>query len=282
MQRAPSARRLLITGIAAACVLAARSAAQDAATARDSLSLPAYRARVLGVFDATTGAPVADADVIDVLSGASARTTSTGTVALVFLPDGGGLVRTRKLGYEEQTMIVAISPADTVPVTVVLQPVVKLPEVVTTGTPRFISPSLRSFEERRLHSTTGYFVSDSVLRKEDGRMLGTVLLSHVPGIQIVHKGRYTLLMQSPRCSMLGPEAAGPPDVYLDGVPLPHPPPPPSHGFSTTAGLQPFDLGEFDVSNLAGVEYYPDGAALPPEFSRTSKGCGALLLWTREK
>ena len=112
--------------------------------------------------------------------------------------------------------------------------------------------------------------------------MGNVLLSHVPGIQIVLKGRYTLLMQSPRCSMLGPEAPGPPDVYLDGVPLPHPPPPPSHGFSTTAGLQPFDLGEFDVSNLAGVEYYPDGAALPLEFNHTTKGCGALLLWTREK
>jgi hypothetical protein len=237
---------------------------------------------VLGVFDANTGAPVAGADVIDLLTGESARTTKTGTVALVFLPDGGDLVRIRKFGYRMQTMMVAISPADTVPITVLLHPVVELPEVVTTGAASYISPRLRGFEERRLHGAAGYFVSDSVLRKADDRTLANVLRTHIPGINIVQRGRFELLAPPPSCqTAFGGKSGPPPDVYVDGVRLPHPPPPPHRNFSA-GGMQPFDLSEFHVSNLAGVEYYPDAALLPPEFSATAKGCGALLLWTRER
>jgi hypothetical protein len=45
---------------------------------------------------------------------------------------------------------------------------------------------------------------------------------------------------------------------------------------------PIDLNQFQVSSLAGVEYYPDNATMPVQFSRTSGGCGALFLWTRER
>ena len=45
---------------------------------------------------------------------------------------------------------------------------------------------------------------------------------------------------------------------------------------------PIDLSQFQVSDLAAVEYYPDNATMPAQFSRTSAGCGALMLWTRER
>ena len=85
------------------------------------VSLPPYRARILGVFDDATGAPLDSVRVTDVLNGNSSLTTATGTVALYFLPDGGALVRLQKLGYEVQTFPIAISPADTVAITITLR-----------------------------------------------------------------------------------------------------------------------------------------------------------------
>ena len=84
------------------------------------VSVPAYRARLLGVYDADTGQPIEGAEVVDVLSHASSLTSKTGTVALVFLPDSGSMIRIQKIGYQPTTMVAAISPADTVPITVIL------------------------------------------------------------------------------------------------------------------------------------------------------------------
>jgi hypothetical protein len=74
---------------------------------------------------------------------------------------------------------------------------------------------------------------------------------------------------------------GPPQLYVDGISI-------APDFMPTNGgrLQPdpdkapFDLGLFQVSDLAGVEWYPDNTFLPMEFSSMSKRCGVLLLWTK--
>jgi hypothetical protein len=83
-------------------------------------TVPAYRSRLLGVFDDLSGEVIEGADVVDVLSGLRARTSSTGTVSLIFLPEGEVLVRVEKAGYEAKTLRVAISPKDTVPITLTL------------------------------------------------------------------------------------------------------------------------------------------------------------------
>jgi hypothetical protein len=107
---------------------AASYAASQANSADDSLSvddtkpvpLPAYRHRLLGVFDALSGDPIEGADVLHVETGTFATTTRTGTVSLVFLPEGTSTLKIRKAGYADTTMRVAISPKDTVPITVVI------------------------------------------------------------------------------------------------------------------------------------------------------------------
>ena len=80
-------------------------------------TLPAYRMRILGVFDEATGEPIDSVEVIDVSSGSKAVTTSTGTVALTYVPDGGGSVRLHKAGYKDVTLDVVISPTTLTPIT---------------------------------------------------------------------------------------------------------------------------------------------------------------------
>ncbi len=88
--------------------------------ASDLDSLPRYRFRVVGVFDGGTGDPLPNVDVIDTLTRTSAKTTGTGTVSLFFVPVGARPLRLHLDGYRDTTLTVTISPADTVPLTLVL------------------------------------------------------------------------------------------------------------------------------------------------------------------
>jgi hypothetical protein len=233
--------------------------AQDSAR-RPLEQLPMYRMRLLGTFDETTGQPLEGVDVVDVLNGVMARTTSTGTVSLAFLPDGGSLVRLRKVGYEMQTFMVSISRADTTPITIILKRVAELP-LVSVAASRYRSASLRGFEERRLHAAAGEFVSDSVIRKEEGRQMGSFLRAHLPNAMVRDgRGGSVFLVRSFRCG-----AGENPAVYVDGALI----------------SPPVNLADYPLTILAGIEYYANAAMAPPQFNATTRSCGVLLLWTRE-
>jgi hypothetical protein len=83
-------------------------------------TMPAYRFRLLGVFDDKTGDPIEDAFVTDLTTGTKARTTSTGTVSLGFLSEGTTPVRISKEGYEDLSIAVEISASATTPLTLIM------------------------------------------------------------------------------------------------------------------------------------------------------------------
>jgi hypothetical protein len=239
----------------------------------------AYRYRLLGVYDAVSGEPVEGVEVADVLSGTKALTTKTGTVSLLFLPDGGSLVRLRKLGYEVQTMTVAISPADTAPITVVLVPATQLPTVVVTDSaPSYISPGLRTFEDHR-KTGMGQYVTEAEFRKGDNRTMANLLSARFSGLQVVNRRSASYLVssrvqcsgpallakcQSPNCFVT---------VYVDGV----------RTFDASMGVQSApDFAHLGPAEYAAAEFYSGGSTLPDGISPTNSSCGTLLLWTRER
>jgi hypothetical protein len=228
------------------------------------VSVPAYRARLLGVYDADTGEPIEGAEVADALTHASALTSKTGTVALLFLPDSGSLVRIQKIGYQPATMVVAISPADTVPITVVLSHVAQaLPTVVTKETGRkAISPGLQAFEERRRFNT-GTFITEAELRKSDDRKMQDVIRGAGVLIQCTRRGPYMCFAVSSR--ELGGSCRF--DVYLDGIRV------------MDASR---DLDKMQVNEYGGIEIYKGPATIPAQYNMTGSACGVILMWTREK
>lgn len=249
---------VLVIGLAAASVTSAAQgnpppAAQATAASRD---------RLLGVFDIQSGLPLEGVEVGDVLNGTKSLTSKTGTVSLFFLPDGSTLVRVRKLGYQAQTFMVTTSPKDTMPITVVLERLTELPAVVTTDSgPHYINANLRGFEERR-HQAFGYFITGAQLREEENSKLFDILSRHIPGLRLQRvPGGIQALVSGRQCYV---------PIYVDGMPM-------------DPGTSHFDMRDLEtVSNFGAIEYYAGPATIPPQFNITGKGCGALLIWTRER
>jgi len=231
-----------------------------------------YRARIVGVFDFNTGAAIEGAEVADMASGTMALTTRTGTVSLAFLPDGGSTVRVRKVGYTAITQFMAISPADTIPLTLMMMPTTTvLPTVVTKDSaPRYISPALRGFEERR-KSGIGHFIPETELRKSDSRQMIDVLRM-LPGVNIKCSPRF---QPDRQCFAIGRQSAEHPflpgsgpckyKTYIDGL-----------------VIADLNLTQMDVSQYAAVESYGGAATIPPIYNITGSACGVLLFWTRER
>ena len=265
-------------GALAIFALSARGAAQAAPKPDSAAVANRYRFRLIGVYDASTGDPIEGVEVADVINKASSMTSKTGTVSLFFLPDGGGLVRLRKIGFATQTLAVSISPADTAPITVVLEHATSLPAVVVKDSaPRFIPPSLRSFEEHR-KAGFGHFLDDSTFRKNETSTLANFLTARMPGIISVPGPGSAKYISSGRKQCAGPalRACRSPDcfvsVYLDGAKLYD---------ANTPGMMKVDFEHLSPMDYAAAEFY-QGAEVPPEYNNASNSCGVLVLWSRVK
>jgi hypothetical protein len=243
----------------------------------------AYRYRLLGVYDEQTGDPIEGVEVADVINGNKSLTTRTGTVSLLFLPEGGGLVRVRKLGYEVQTIPVSISPKDTTPITVVLAHATQLPTVeVKDSAPKFISPGLRAFEARRKLGV-GKFITEDVMRKNEDRTLGDLLAGRIPGVMTVagvpqrRPSSKFLVSTRKMCAGETMKACQTPNcfvsVYENGVKI-------YDAANRDPSLIP-DVEHMSSRDYSAVEYYSPGE-VPAEYEGTGAGCGVLLLWLRER
>jgi hypothetical protein len=104
------------------------AAAGDSSVLDSAAKLPAYRQRLLGVFDDATGEPIEGARVIDEATGTYTTTPASGIVGLVFLPEGGSLVRIIRAGFEDVTLSVQIAPSATTPLTLVMKKRISKPE----------------------------------------------------------------------------------------------------------------------------------------------------------
>ena len=235
-------------------------------------SIPRYRHRLLGAYDETSGNPLEGVEVMDVMSGTTDRTSQTGTVSLAFLPDGGSLIRLRKVGYAPLTMTVAISPKETAPMTIVMKRNARdVPTAVSRDSaPRYLSPGLHGFEERRRAGLGGQFVDEATLRKMDGDPMSAVLRrfhgATLNGGRFVSTrkgsvGGAVLRSHSDR----GTEDVA---VYENGI--------------RRATIGAMDFSKILVDDYAAVEFYAGAETYPVWISPANNDCGVLLLWTRER
>ena len=109
--------------IASSSNAATRDAGADTASLRAAITAEApapFRYRLLGVYDESSGDPIVGASVVDARTGSFVKTSTTGTVSLIFLDEGTNTVRIQMPGYDELRLDVEISPTALQPLTLVM------------------------------------------------------------------------------------------------------------------------------------------------------------------
>jgi hypothetical protein len=248
-----------------------------ALSAAATVAVPGYGqskqfGRVLGIFDDATGQPVAGAEVLDLATGLRTLSSVTGTVTLAFLASGSNFLQVKKLGYASKLVPVMVSPADTVSVTVLLQPIRQpLPEVVTTA--RAETRGKMSEFERRRATGFGHFITRAQLEKFEGHLTADVMRT-LPGVGIYlgpFREAYVGTTRPPTSILRnGPDGICRAAVMVDGVPV-------YHGNDSE---KPFNINSIPPAEIEGVEFYAGGATVPVEYNATRNTCGLVVIWTR--
>ena len=214
--------------------------------------------RILGVFD-ENGEPIEGADVVDRIGGGTARTQRSGLIGMAeFLSQhDSSVVTIKKIGFADTTILVMVGAADTIPTQVFLRHVTALDGfTIEARETEHLPFYLKDFEER-LHDAKTFAAktfTPAEMRKNDGRRLYELMLDKGFGQATPHCGRY--------------------GIFINGVLFQ---PDPKTIIPGSAGIP----DDFYAEQFDAVVFYPN-ATMPMEFRVTGSGCGALVLYRRNK
>lgn len=275
--------KVFVVGTAMATLLGIDAAAAAAQPSGATVSVRGVVVR------ASDGAPVAGAEVWAISGDQRTQSDSAGSFRLDNLSPGRLLIQIRRVGYDVRRDTFTVAGAvDSTYRFELVQLGTQLDTVHTVaGAQRFLSPALRAFEERRATAHGGYFISDSVLRRNENTSLLNLITARMPGLR-VGTGRalvssrkqckglvlYHASDEDKRCA-----AGGAPNCYvsifIDGA----------LRFSSRIadqGARPFDLSHETVADFSGIEFYSDQGTAPAGMHTDDEGCGSIWLWTRER
>lgn len=252
-------RAALFGALAGLLAFAASARAQDtgarpagsSAAKTDSTGTVRAHLRVVGVFDEESGDPLEGVDVTDFFTGITARTTKTGTMALILGDTTGTLVRLKKVGYQPITMPVGTALRDSTPLTVLmLRAGHRLPAVITIGE--------RTIELGKGDTVSALLRNGFYERREIGGAPRAAFIAgdRMRGTSLLTNARF---FGRPICES---------NLYIDGVKVTAP--------RRTGGhfLKEGVDGLVDPLDVAGIETYRSGE-LPVGTAHTMEGPGTF-------
>jgi hypothetical protein len=236
--------------------------------------------------------PVSGAEVAVVGTDQRVFSDSAGAYVLADIASGWQVLLVRKVGFTARHDTVNVRDGRVTNRDITLSATSQLDTVRTIArtTSGNRSPALRSFEERRANPSSGYFMGEDELRKQDDKSIAGIILQRVPGIRLEQTIGSKQALASTRKSCAGPafsrttrNACVPcyVTVYLDGQ-IVYKVDAERDQNRTSLENQAFDVASVGVKEIAGVEFYPSTGTAPPQFNATGPGCGVLLLWSRER
>ncbi|HVX39304.1 MAG TPA: carboxypeptidase-like regulatory domain-containing protein [Gemmatimonadaceae bacterium] len=193
-------------------------------------------------------------------------TGPNGRFRITKLPVGQYLLFVKRVGYRPTSGVVDVAANDTVRLSYTLEPaVVTLGTVVTTE--KVQSDRMKGFEARRTLGV-GHFMTQEQIEAHNAvypteLFRGFQEINVSPNRQSVNTEYYALSAREGGNPSVG---ACPMQVVLDDVPLP----------------TPFNLDLLPPpKDLAGIEIYAGASEIPQQFNGYNRGCGLILVWTRD-
>jgi hypothetical protein len=263
---------------------------------------------VVGVADASTGAPIPDADVFLPALAHHVRTDALGEARVPALQPGVYEIMVRKVGFAAAD-IRALIRGDSSGVTFMLEKT-----VVALDTVRVRENAMRArqahadFEARR-RMGLGRFLGPEELANEQIRDFPIVAVSHFPGLLLVTgsggqlqlasahgscgvdttheaiaKSRMTgLALLAQQAQQVGGAGSGAREQMSETATSPGScfSAQPCHVklFLDDLPVAETDINVVHTQELYGVEYYSSGNA-PPRYRTAGAACGVLLLWSK--
>ena len=229
--------------------------------------LAVRRGTIDGVVSDTTLAPIQAAFVSIFGTTIRVGTGPNGRFRITNLPVGQYLVIVKRVGYHPTSGVVDVPASDTLRLAYTLERLRTeelQPVVVTEKSP---SMKMAEFEARRKLGVGEFMTAAEILARNPA--FSTELMRKFKSVNVSpdHSGPitqyYALSAREGGNPMLG---ACPMQLYLDQVPLPSP-------FNLDLLPPPRDI--------AGIEVYAGAATIPEQFNGYDRGCGVILVWTRD-
>ncbi|HEY4219323.1 MAG TPA: carboxypeptidase-like regulatory domain-containing protein [Gemmatimonadaceae bacterium] len=286
---------------AAAVVLAASIAGATALAAQTNAAKTGTFTGV--VTRDTLGHPVANAEVSVPELSRTTLANAQGEFRFTDIAAGRHTVVVRAIGFQLLATSIDVTRGNTLDLELSLLPiVVRLDSVRTTASARSpILPKYEEFEARARAQISGYFLTDSMLRRRDRDNLEEVISGMVPSVDdrggtlfsthggnsagpvfgnmvVTGAGSASRLPATPVANTATPATNGglgglgpcPFTVYLDGIKI----------FQAGDKTEGVDFRKLRVEDFYGVEVYPSIALAPAQYTTTGSNCGVIVLWTR--
>lgn len=226
-------------------------------------------ASVTGTIVDEAGAAVKGVEVLVIGARLSVFTGDRGEFKFPALATGPHRLIARRAGYRPDTADVELEAGDAVALWLELTQVTALLDRVDV-TAEYESPRLRGFEERRLRSIGGRFVSPADIRAQAPTETSD-LLRRVMGVRLADS-MHVLVPVSNRGNKVvrvGQQLMSVPCVMRIGV----------NGFIVDPT---FSMNSISPLDIHGIEIYNGPASIPPEFNRTAADlyCGLIMIWTK--
>ena len=217
-----------------------------------------------GVVSDTSLAPMQGA-FISIL-GTSIGTGPNGRFRITKIPTGQYLVIVKRVGYRPASAVIEVPSSDTVRLSYTLERVAETLETVTI-TEKAPTERMSEFEQRRKLGF-GEFMTRAEIDQRNS-VFPTELFRKFMSVNVSpsRTGPITQWFALSRREGGNPTlGACPMQVYLDRVPLPN----------------PFNLDLLpSPKEITGIEVYAGSATIPPQFNGFNRGCGIILVWTRD-
>lgn len=231
-------------------------------------SIPSVRGpgTIDGVVSDTNLVPLHAAFVSIVGTPIRVGTGPNGRFRITKLQPGQYLLIVKRVGFRPTSGVIDVPAADTLRLSYTLEPIAAtLPTVTITEKP--FSLRMGEFLARRRAGFGEFMTQEEIDAKNS--VYATELFRSFKTIN-VSPNRTSVLTEwlalSHREGANPGLGACPMAVFLDNVPLPTP-------FNLDLLPPPKDLG--------GIEVYAGAATTPPQFSGFDRGCGVIMVWTRD-